>query len=285
MSQAWFVDERSGVRMPDGLMRVPVDRCIIAPWNPNKQDPATFKTLVDAIREDGFIDIPQVAPLTAAEDRAEYLDASCDEGDYWLIIGGAHRKDAAKMLDMAVWPVIEIAGWSADVIKMRNMRLNTLKGKIDPERFLKLHDELKAKGYGDDLLKHQMGLVQRNAMKKLIRAATKDLPTDVKRMVEERADEIETVDDLGRVLKELLSKHGDTLPWGYMVFEFGKKTNYWVRMDRQVKEAVDRLATACLTCELDINRVFAALLTDKDTVDAAFALARTQAAADDDVFA
>lgn len=283
--QEWFVDQRSGVRMPAGVLRFPIDRCHIAPWNPNKQDPATFKNLVESIREDGFIDIPQLAPINTQEMRDEYCDGFCEDQPCWLIVGGAHRKDAGKMLDMGEIPGILIEGWSSDYIKFKNMRLNALKGRIDPDRFNALYEEMKQKGYEDDMLKYQFGLVQKNAMKKLIKQATKHLPTDVKKMVEDAEGEIESVDDLGRVLKELFSKHGDTLPFSYLVFEFGKKTNYWVRMERPVKEAVDRIAQVCIERKLDINRVLEGLFMDRAGLDAALGSALAKAKSEDDIFA
>lgn len=259
-TQEWYVDPRSGVRMPAGVLRFPIDRLITAPWNPNQQDPATFKNLVDSIREHGFLDIPQVAPLDTPELRAEHLDASHDSGEYWLIIGGAHRKDAGKMLDMECLPAILISGWSSDMVKFQNMRLNSLKGRVDPERFFKLYTELKAKGYGDDMLKHQMGLVQRNALKKLIKGVKRELPKEMAQALDD--EDVQNPDDLARVLKELFSKYGDTLPLSLMVFTFGGKTHLWYEMNRARKDAVDALREYCTTERINLNDALGVVFED-----------------------
>jgi hypothetical protein len=253
------------IQLPAGVPTWDTAYLVPAPWNPNKQTDRTFKNLVDAIREVGFLEPVVTAPIPA-ENAAEYLSPEqIKEGikKFRLIVGGKHRWDAATVLDMPRVPVVE-TDFSEDMVKLQNVRLNALKGKMDPEKFQKLYMEMLDKGYEEELLKTQMGLVEEKAFKGLVSDIKKDLPPEMRSQVEkaEAAGNLGSVDDLQRVLNELFSAHGDTLPANYMVFEYGGKTVVWVQMDRPALEAVRAITDFCYTRKLDINRALAHLLKD-----------------------
>jgi len=269
-----FRESASGVWIPTGSLMFPIERLITASWNPNEQSDKVFKGLVQSIQDDGFLEPVQVAPITAAM-RATYLNESHDNGEYWLIVGGAHRKDAAVMLGMAEVPVIVKVDWDEDMVKLRNMRLNMLKGRIRPEKFVKLFEEMKGKGYQEEALKAQMGLVEEKAFKHLIKGVKENLPKSLADQVDD--EEVKNTDDLARVLNELFSKHGDTLPFGYMVFDFSGKTNYWIPMTRETKTAMDLASSQCFVEKLDFNSVLTKLLQDKSAVQKAFDAAKAEA--------
>ena len=279
---AFVKEEQSGVLIPAGVPTFPVDRIIPPPWNPNKQDPDVFQNLVENIQENGFVDIPQLWPLNTPELREEYLDPEVhDDGPYWLIPGGSHRWEAAKVLGMAVIPGIEVEHWSEDMMKFQNMRLNMLKGQIDPVKFQKLYREMMEKGYKEEVLKVQMGLVKEREFKRLVKETKERLPKEMQKRLEKVEDDLHDIDDLSRVLNELFSKHGDTLDYNYMTFTFGGKTHLWIRMDKPVMEAVQRLTQTCYDEGIDINRVFAKLLKDELPLQDALAEARVET--DEDV--
>jgi hypothetical protein len=126
---------------------VRIERLVPAPWNPNKQSEKAFDNLVANIQQSGFDESTEVVPLDAdhEEMREKYLtaDQAADGELYYLIVGGHHRLEAAKVLDME--------------------------------------------------------------------------------LVDEAAGEIQSVDDLSRLLNELFSKHGDTLEHSYMCFDLARR--------------------------------------------------------------
>lgn len=277
---AFIKEAASGILIPEGVPTYPVMRCITPPWNPNQQDPEVFQSLVKNIKENGFVDMPQLWPLTEPEDREEYLDPEIhDDGPYWLVPGGAHRWEAAVTLGMEEWPAIEVEHWTEDMMKFQNMRLNVLKGEIDPEKFMGLWRDLKQKGYSEKVLKAQMGLVKEREFKRLVKDTTDNLPPEMKKKVDRAVEDgdINDLDDLQRVLNELFSKHGDTLPFSYMTYTFGGKTHLWVKMDRDVMKAVEDLKQRVYDASLDINRVFKGILKDGLALEDAFQQAEEEA--------
>lgn len=277
---AFVVEGASGIMIPEGVPTFPVMRCIQPPWNPNMQDPEVFQNLIKNIKENGFVDMPQLWPLTDPEMREQYLDPEIhDDGPYWLIPGGSHRWEVAVTLGMEEWPGIEVEHWSEDMMKFQNMRLNVLKGEVDPEKFMGLWKDLKESGYSEKVLKAQMGLVKDKEFKRLVKDTTDNLPPDVQKKVQKAVDrgDVNDLDDLQRVLNELFSKHGDTLPFNYMTFSFGGKTHLWVKMDRPVMQAVEAVKQRAYDESLDINRVFKGILKDGLTLDDAFVQAEQEA--------
>jgi hypothetical protein len=74
------------------------------------------------------------------------------------------------------------------------------------------------------------GFVDEEEFKKLI-ASTKDsLPKELQPSFEEAKNEIKTIDDLSNVLNKLFTNYGDTLPYGYMLIDYGGKDSVWLRL-------------------------------------------------------
>jgi siroheme synthase (precorrin-2 oxidase/ferrochelatase) len=84
-----------------------------------------------------------------------------------------------------------------------------------------------------------------DALRMLLNDARAALPPELRKEFDKAKDEIKTVDDLTRVLNRLFTKYGETLPYHYMIIDFGGKESIWVRMadKRQYvkfKEIADR---------------------------------------------
>lgn len=251
------------IHIPQGLPTWPTARLVACAWNPNKQNDRTFKNLVDAILQVGFLEPIIVAPIPQGRESEYLTEEQAEEGAerFRLIIGGKHRWDAANVLDMKEVPIVE-TDFDEDMAKIQNVRLNTLKGKLDPEKFQRLYLEMLDKGYGDAVLKDQMGLVEEKGFKDLMRGIKQDLPPDLRDKVERAEEEggIQSVDDLNRLLNELLSKHGDTLPYNYLIFDYSGKSVCWVKMDREGLRTIQAISSFCYDRHLDINGALAYLL-------------------------
>lgn len=229
------------------LKTVPVTELEANSWNPQKQDAATFTRLREEIRKVGCIAPIEVVPL--------------DNGKY-RILGGEHRWKACMAEGITEVPVISLtsAKWKdEDAQKFVTVRLNTIHGKIDPEKFAKLYNEMADK-YGADALQGLMGFVDAKGFQNLLGAVSKGLAglnKDAKKKFDESAKEAKTVEELTSILQELFTQHGDTLAQNFMVFTHGKQQHLYVAMDADMKRAMEKVTEYCKLTKEDINAVMA----------------------------
>lgn len=240
------------------IVYIPVEDLLPDEDNPNVQKDAVFNALVENIQEIGMVEPIMVAP--AYDENENRI-----EGKY-RIVSGHHRYEACKLLDYTEVPCIIQEDFDKDMQKFQLVRMNMLRGKIDPVKFTKLFNEM-AEKYGEELVKQAMALVDEQAFKKLYIDVKKELPKELQEKLEEAKDDIKTVDDLSRILNSLFTKYGDTLQYNFMVFTFGGKTHYWIIMDKEVKAQMDKLADMCKEKEVDINLAFKKMFVGTDMND------------------
>lgn len=216
-------------------------------WNPNHMEQAEFDRLCQEIEEVGFIDPIEVVPLDTGKFR---------------IIGGEHRAAAGRELKMKKIPSMVLLGprWQEeDVQKLVTVRLNALKGKLNPEKMALLYHEM-AKKYGEDALQNLFAFTDKHAWKKLVSQikqglANTSLPKEKQREFDERAKEAKTLQDLERILNELWSSYGDTIHQSFMIFTYGKREHVYVAMNRETRKAVKQVVAYCKANGKDINDV------------------------------
>lgn len=238
------------------LKHLPIDLIVPNAWNPQKQDELTFQRLCDEIRDVGFVDPLEVVPM--------------DDGTY-RILGGEHRWQAAKLVGLDEVPCVVLVDkkWQdEDLQKFTTIRLNVLKGKMDPEKFAKLYGEMADK-YGAESLQQLMGYVDTKGFQKLVgdvkRGMKKSLPKELQDEFDEKAKEAKTVEDLSNIIQHLFAKHGDTVNLSFMIFSYGKQEHIYLQMDRETKKAVDKIIAYCKQTEQDINDVIGPVLKDAGT--------------------
>lgn len=220
------------------VIEIELDKLEVSDFNPNVQDDKVFNALVNNIEELGMVEPLLVAP----------------KGDgVFTIVGGAHRYEACKVLGYETVPCV-VKELDEDMVKFQNVRMNVLKGKLDPVKFTKLFNEMADK-YGEELTKEMMAFVDEKAFDSVYMDIKKELPKDLQDKLEEAKEEIKTVDDLSRILNEMFSKYGDTLENDFMVFQYGSKTHYWIIMNDQTKKTMDRIAERCVAEGLNINDI------------------------------
>jgi hypothetical protein len=195
---------------------LPVEQIIKNADNPNKMNNREFDLLVDNIQSKGAtedIEVRQIAD------------------DMYRIIGGHHRFEACKYLGWAEVPCLINRDPEMDdeKEKFQMVRMNMIHGKLDPDKFLKMYEEMSGK-YSDDLLKDMFGFADDKEFQKLIKETGDALPKELQAAFKEASKEIKTIEDLAKVLNELLDSYGDTLEYGYMIFDFNGKQNVWLRM-------------------------------------------------------
>jgi hypothetical protein len=208
---------------------------------------AEFDRLVKEIQDVGFIDPVQVVPL--------------DTGKY-RIIGGEHRVAAARELKMEKVPAMILEGpkWASESVqKLVTVRLNVLKGKLNPEKMAVLYNEM-ATQYGEAALKDLFAFVDSNAWDAVVKQvkhglAKAGLPKEKRREFDKKAKEAKTLQDLERILNEIWSSYGDTVQLSFMIFTYGTREHTYISMDKQTRAALRRITDYCKVGAKDINAV------------------------------
>jgi hypothetical protein len=219
-------------------------------WNPQTMGAPEMDRLKKEISEVGFIAPIQVVPL--------------DTGKY-RIIGGEHRWLAAKELGMIEIPcgIMLGAKWKdEDLQKFVTVRLNVISGRLDPERFAMLYQEMADK-YGAESLQNLMGFTDTKAFAKILGGVQKNLkkvlPKEMHGAIDAAAKEAKTVADLGNIIQTLFQKYGDTVNLSFMIFSYGKQNHVYVSMDKAMKKAMDKVIEFCRETGSDINSILAPL--------------------------
>lgn len=232
------------------LRYLPVDLIFPNNWNPQDQDEVTFKKLVDEVKpgSTGFIDVVQVVAMA--------------DGTY-RILGGEHRWMAAKAADLEEIPCIILQGekWQEeDLQKFVTVRLNTIRGKVDPEKFLKLYNEMVEK-YGRDALQGLMGYTDQKQFTKLVegvkKGMKKSLPKEMSDEFDEQAKEAKSVEDLQKIIQNLFTKYGETVKHSFMIFTHGKQEHIYISMNRDMSRAMKKVLDFCKSTGTDINEFMA----------------------------
>jgi hypothetical protein len=224
------------------MMEIPTDKVVPNIWNPNVMDEKEFNLLVQNYQK-----LPGAVPITVVERN---------DGTY-MIIGGEHRWKAArltgeKMIGAVVYKEGEI---DEDLAKFQTMRLNMIHGKIDPKRFVDMYMGLSGK-YSEEVLKESMGFINQAEWDRLLSKVKQGLPTkDLKERFDQVKEQIKTMEDLSTILNRLFAEHGSSLPYNFMVFDFGGKENLWFRMDKPLFSTMKMVANECVLNKVTLDAV------------------------------
>jgi hypothetical protein len=225
---------------------IPIDMLVEAEWNPQKMDDKQFNALVENLRDVGIIDPLQVSPMS--------------DGRY-KVIGGNHRLQALRVLEYDHVQCLICDDFDEDMQKFQSVRLNVIHGKLDAERFLRLHEEM-VKKYGQDAVNMFM-ITDEKVLKGMIKDIKAGLPPEMAKKVDEAKKEIRSVDDIGSVLNEIFSKYGSTLERGFLVFSFGNKEHHYVEMDKQLLKRIKYLEELAIAREEPLSAIFNRVMSEK----------------------
>jgi len=241
--------------MPEQDDGLDIARVVLSPkelvgadWNPNEMTKEEFGLLCETIEEVGFIDPPTVAEV---EDNKG--------NTFYEIVGGHSRAAAAIEVGLKSIPVDVLVGdkWQeADLRKFQNMRLNVIHGKINPEKFVSLYNDM-AEKYGQDRVGRMMGYVKEDGIRKMIKEVAKGiretLPPEMSEQFQEQAKEARTVGDIERIIQALFQEHGDSVKYNFMIFTWGGKEHIYIAMSKKTREAMKKIMKVSKTAEVDIN--------------------------------
>lgn len=205
-------------------------------YNPNEMDDKTFNMLADNIELMGITD-PILCKL---EDG---VNLGSKEG-VLLIIGGQHRWEVSKLYELEEVPVTVVTDpeFDGDRAKAQVIRHNIIHGKMSPQKFMKLYMSL-SEQYTKEAAAELFGFTDQTEFHKLLGETRSSLPPELQASFDEAKGELKTIDDLSSLLNRLFSQYGDSLPYGYMIFDFGGKDSVWLRLAATDLANFKKLAT------------------------------------------
>jgi len=240
------------------LAKCPLHLMVKNDKNPNKMRPREFDLLCDNMNQTGWTDpilarplnYDSLAQLRAAvgNDEDALVEGMITEDIKVRIVGGHHRYDAASYLGFEDGPVTIIMDpdFDNEMETFQVVRMNAIHGKMDPAAFMVLVGDLTDK-YADDVLQELMGFADEAEFKKLTQQMAKSLPDKASQdKFKEAAKEIKTIDGLAKLLNHMFATYGDTLPFGYMVFDYGGQKSIWLRATPKTMKALEMLGTICI---------------------------------------
>ncbi len=216
------------------------------PNNPNEMTDAQFNMLCDNIEKTGLTD----AILVRKIDEKRYR-----------IVGGHHRYEVAKLYGFETAPctIIDDPDFDDDQEKFQVVRMNVIRGRMSPAKFMQMYDSLSTK-YADEVMSDAFGFVEHEEFQKLIRQMSKQLPKELQEDFTKAAQEIKTIDGLSKLLNTMFTKYGNTLPYGYMLIDFGGKDSIWLRMGNETRKALLKLGGRCVQEKRTVDDLLGGLI-------------------------
>jgi len=257
---------------------VPLSLLVKNDDNPNKMSQRDFDLLCDNLDRTGLTDAILVRPMdlkmtkaaVEAFNKAKAFSTSDislakmfeANGLKFKIVGGHHRYDGAAYLGFETVPITVIMSKDFDVQqeKFQLVRMNMIRGKLDANAFYKIYSQLSAE-YSDEILQDAFGFSEEAEFKRLIAQTSKMLPDkNLQQKFVEAAAEIKTIDGLSKLLNEMFTKYGDTLPYGYMVFDHAGQRSMWLRIEGNTMKALDLIGTMCIDKNRTVDAVVGGIM-------------------------
>ncbi|MDR1945986.1 MAG: ParB N-terminal domain-containing protein [Desulfovibrio sp.] len=225
----------NSVQVSEDIKVIQLPVSVIKPndWNPNELSDQMFSRLVDDMQKIGFLQPILVTPT--------------EDGEY-RIVDGEHRYQCAKLIDMEFIPCVVVDGDFAhdeEAQKIQTMRMNMIRGNVDKRKLQALVTDL-VENRPLEEVSELMAYDDVDGLRALIEDARKDLPPELRKEFDKVKEEIKTTEDLSLVLNRLFTKYGSTVPYNYMILDFGGKEHMWVRLkDRAMYKKVKKVAEIC----------------------------------------
>ena len=214
---------------------VPLSRIRKRTDNPNKMSAREFDLLVDNVKRMGLTDPLLLRPVEGDPDI-----------DYELV-GGHHRYDACAFLGHteAAATIILDPAFDDEEADFQLIRMNMIKGKLDPEKFVNLYQKYQEK-YGDAILQEAFGFADDAEWNRIVNQVAKQLPdAHSQQKFKEAAKEVKTLDGLAQLLNKMFTIYGDSTPFAYMVFDYGGNKQMWIQSTPKGFKAAEALGNIC----------------------------------------
>lgn len=240
----------TSIEKTESIQRIFVDVNLLEanPHNPNEMGEAEFNMLYDNIESVGITD-----PILAVPHP--------EHKDMYRIVGGEHRWEVAKLIGYEKVPVnvINDETFTEDQQKFQVVRHNIIHGKMSAKKFMAMYESL-SEEYSEAVASELFGFTDEAEFKKLVDATRDELPDALKKEFDKSKDDLKTIDDLTNILNYLFNTYGDTLPYGYMIFDFGGQESVWLRMAKTDMTHFNTLGEMCKDAGKTLDGVVSELL-------------------------
>lgn len=235
--------------------------------NPNKMSSRAFDLLIDNLEKTGLTDPVLVRPVKLHSLMNEltgenFVNWCVNNKMTFRIVGGHHRYDGASYLGFETVPctIILDPEFDEDQERFQLVRMNMIRGKLDPQAFFDLYNAM-SETYSDEILQDAFGFAEEAEFRKLIDQLSKTLPEPhLQQKFKDAAAEVKTIDGLSKLLNEMFTKYGDTLPFGFMVFDHGGQRSMWLRIEGKTMNALDVVSTICVDNDRTVDEVVGGIL-------------------------
>lgn len=253
-------------------MSLPLNRLVKNELNPNKMSTREFDLLVDNMQRTGLTDAILVTPvdregfnkLQKSKSKLSMPELILKSEAQFRIVGGHHRYDGASYLQMPEVPVTIITDpdFDADAENFQMVRMNMIRGRMDPTAFFDLYQSMQER-YSDEIMQTAFGFAEEAEFKRLIAQTAKSIedPT-MKKKFQEAAAEVKTVDGLAKLLNTIFTKYGDTMPFGYMIFDHAGQRSVWLRIKGDTMKALDLIGEMCVEQQRSVDDILGYLIRE-----------------------
>lgn len=218
------------------------------PGNPNEESAISFNNLITEIDTDGF-DQPL---LVVSRDNIEPGQPG------YTVVSGNHRLKALKNLDYKKVDCV-VKEWDAETSKIKVVRRNLLSGELNSKKFSSLVDSLD--GYTNDQLADAMGFESMDAFNKVYQREVEQEIQSGNACSSSVDDSTNFIDGLSNLLHNLYKEYGETVPYSFMYFLFGKKIHLALHTNTKLKKLLETITLKCVENRWDINTVITGLLS------------------------
>jgi hypothetical protein len=235
---------------------VPIDMLEANPDNPNEMQTKEFNMLYDNIERMGITDPIFCVPHPTKKKMLR-------------IIGGEHRWEVAKLLNFEEVPVtlVDDKTFTEDEQKFQIVRHNIIHGEMSSKKFMQMYQNL-SEEYTQEVAAEMFGFTEEGEFLKLLDETKKGIPKEYHEEFDKAKHDLKTIDDLAILLNKLFAQHGDTLPYGYMIFDFGGKDSVWLRLGKGSLTDFEKIGDACREAGRSMDHVMGQILvaatSDKD---------------------
>lgn len=239
--------------------------------NPNKMTQRAFDLLCDNMEKTGWTDPTLCVPVDfeavkalhdSVVDKQLLRDQMVEHGMRLRIVGGHHRFDAGAFLGFEEGPVTVIMDpdFDEDAEQFQIVRMNVIRGKLDPNAFMKMFENMSEK-YSEEIMQDSFGFADDAEWQKLIAQTAKALPDKhTQEKFKEAAKEIQTVEGLHKLLNHMINTYGDTMPYGFMVFDHAGQRSVWVRIEGKTMKAIDVISDICIDNKRTLDDVLGTIV-------------------------
>lgn len=193
----------------------------------------------------------------------EFIDMLRAAGIRFTFVGGHHRRNGLQYLGetYGFCTVIADDEFDEDAAEAQLMRNNLIHGKLDPQKFAAMATRQMQKGLTEDEIQILYGFADDAEFRKMVDSLAKQLPTqDLQDKFKKAAEEIKTIDGLAKLLNRMFSLYGDTLPYGYLVVDYGGQHSIWLRAEKKTFDAVTLIGQACVENDVTLDEVLGRVL-------------------------